>query len=353
MTDNVIPWPDSSEEARERPARRPSTPAWWHPEPSLAPLPENLRPAAERLADLVIAGDDAKEAVRDDWIPASGLEAGAQIIAAVRRAAGLAAARGAPPLRVQEIHARLDEQAFALARFALAAKTEGQARFLEDVSHDIRSPLNSILFLADALRNAEKAGLGAIQTRQVNVLYTAAVTLVKLVNDLIDFARLGEGREIRVASTTFSVESVIGDVRRLVAPLIDHRNVRLDVRIEPSTPRSGDPQLLSRVVLNLVSNAVQAVDEGGRVAVVVTDPRDGWLRIEVTDDGVGTDVERLRRMIAPIPKGERAGETRGWTHGLGLSISARLVRAAGGEIAVESVAREGTCFRVDLPFPRL
>lgn len=353
MTDNVIPWPLPAPTEEERSPDRLPAPAWWKLEAACAALPEILRPSAQSLADAVIAMPDAHERERHGWIPAAGLDAGAQVIEAVRRAAGLAAARGAPARRIQEIHARLDEEATALARSALVEKTEGQARFLEDVSHDIRSPLNSILFLADALRNAEDAGLGAVQVRQINVLYMATVTLVKLVNDLIDFARLGKGREIKVAVTTFSVESVVGDVQRLVGPLIDHRGVRMQVRVAAAGPRSGDSQLLSRVLLNLVSNAVQAVDEGGSVVVSVTEPRDGWMRLDVTDDGVGTDVERLRRMIAPIPTGERAGETRGWTHGLGLSISARLVRAAGGEISVESIAREGTCFRVDLPFPGL
>jgi len=276
------------------------------------------------------------------------------VVSALREVIGHAADQGAPPARVRELHANLDRQVVVLHEASLKEQASGQRRLLEEVSHDIRSPLNSILFLADALGNDSKGSLSAVQRRQVGVLYTAAVSLVKLVNDLIDFAHLGEGDRIRVTEVSFSVESAIEDVKRLIGPLVAHRGVRLRDEVTTEGLRQGDPQLLSRVLLNLASNAIQAVDEGGVVVVRVDESPSGALRVEVTDDAVGTDVERLRKMIAPsVHEDHWGGETRGWTHGLGLAISARLVRAAGGHLQVERLPGEGTCFVVELPFPRL
>ncbi|MFQ5889878.1 MAG: sensor histidine kinase [Gemmatimonadota bacterium] len=354
MSDNVLPLPDRrrtperrrADAARIEPpiARRPE---WWNPTESLGRLRRALRSQAERLAELLVAEEPGEG--QAGWLdPSTGIEDAWLVLSAVRDAVHMAGAGGAPARRTRELHERLDQEALRLVQDALEAKVTAQRRFLEEVSHDIRSPLNSILFLADALRVEQSGPLSPVQKRQVGVLYAAAVTLVKLVNDLIDFARLGKDHPISVASTAFAVEAVLADVHRLVGPLVEHRKVDLKTLTAPVGIRRGDPQLLSRVLLNLVSNAVRAVDEGGAVSVHVSEPRKGTLRIEVTDDAAGTDVERLRKMLCPGTGG--AGETRGWTHGLGLAISARLVEAAGGELTVESLAGDRTCFAVELPF---
>ncbi len=250
-------------------------------------------------------------------------------------------------------HAELDAAALEAASQVLRDYADRNRRFLQDVSHDLRSPLNSILFLADALRNEHSGPLNAVQSRQVDVLFMATVTLVKMVNDLIDFARLQDGAPITVSRVAFSIETVVEDVRRLVGPLVAYHKADLRVEMPVEGPRTGDPQLLSRVLLNLVSNALQAIPDGGTAELSLSDESDGSLRIEVREDGDGVDLERIRRVIHAEDPDAVAGETRGWTHGLGLSISARLVRAAGGRIAVGPSPGGGAEFTVSLPFPPL
>ena len=252
-----------------------------------------------------------------------------------------------------DLHAALDRNLLDAATAALDRSAAAHRRLLEDVSHDIRSPLNSILFLADALRAERSGPLNDVQSRQMGILYTASVTLVRMINDLIDFSRLGARERIRVAATSFSVESVLGDVSSLLGPIVAHRGVALRFGVETEGLRTGDAQLLSRVLLNLVSNAVQAVDEGGQVSIRVDETSRGDLRVEICDDRVGTDVGHLRALITEADAGRIPGETRGWTRGLGLSICARLVKAADGRIRVSSRAGEGTVFTVELPFHRL
>lgn len=341
-------------------------PSWWSAELAREAVPEPVRPLAERLAARLFADEEAlaageAEAGPPEWLrpeeddvpdgALAQLEAGWEAIEGLRSAILAAPARGAAPRAVRRLHRRLDGEARRLARDSFDRCLRESRILLRDVSHDLRSPLNSVLFLADTLMSEHSGALNEVQRRQVGVLYTAAVSLVGLVNDLIDASRIGEGREFTVARASLTMDAVLSDVKSLLGPLATHRGVRLRFQVETVGPRSGDRQLLSRLLINLVTNAIQASGEGGSVTIRVTGPREGWLRIEVRDDGEGGDEARLRRLVSEDVDPYRAGRSGGWTHGLGLSISSRLVRAAGGTITVESRAGVGTTFRVELPFP--
>jgi signal transduction histidine kinase len=250
-------------------------------------------------------------------------------------------------------HADLDAAALEAVSQVLERDAFRQRRFLQDISHDLRSPLNSILFLADALKTEHSGPLNPVQARQVDVLFMAAVTLVKMVNDVIDFARLGSSTPMSSAKLPFSLETVVSDVQSLVGPLVAHNGVELGIELRARGLRTGDSQVLNRVLLNLISNATHALHDGGTVRVLVTDQEDGNLQIVVSDDGQDVPIEKIRTVLDADDPYRLAGETRGWTHGLGLSISARLVRAAGGSIAVETAPEGGAVFTVLLPFPSL
>jgi len=250
-------------------------------------------------------------------------------------------------------HADLDAASLEAVSQIMERNAFRQRRFLQDISHDFRSPLNSILFLADALKSEHSGPLNPVQARQVEVLFMAAVTLVKMVNDVIDFARLGSSTPMASAQIPFSLETVVSDVQSLVGPLVSHNCVTLAIDLRAKGLRTGDSQVLNRVLLNLISNAIHALHDGGRVEVLVTDQDDGGLRIMVSDDGQEVPIEKIRNVLDADDPYRLAGETRGWTHGLGFSISARLVRAAGGSIAVDTASERGAVFTVLLPFPPL
>lgn len=318
------------------------------PEPEeLEGLPPAAREAAARLRERATDPDpDADPGAPEDV----GIQDLFEAVAALRE--GLQG-RGLSGATAAHLHRGLDRASGELALAIQRRTVEENRQLLQDVSHDIRSPLNSILFLADTLLNEHSGSLNAVQRRQVGVLYTAAVTLVSLVNDLIDAARLGDTTSIRVSHASFSVEAALRDVESLVRPLATHCGVRLGFQLETLGPRTGDRQLLSRVLINLVTNAVKAAEEGGKVEVRVREAEEGGLRLEVHDDGPGEDVDRLRAFIAETEgQGYPTRRSRGWTHGLGLTISSRLVRAAEGEMDVDSAAGEGTTFVVRLPFRR-
>jgi signal transduction histidine kinase len=251
-----------------------------------------------------------------------------------------------PTIRARQ-HSLLDLAAFKLAGAAVGQTVYSNRRVIEEIAHDIRSPLNSILLLADSLHQGHAGPLNAVQKREARVLYTAAVTLVRLVNDLMDAARLASDRH-KITRTPFSLSTVLAETRNLVAPLAAHRSVHL--AFEPATGRRiGDRQLLSRVLLNLASNGVEAAGEKGTVALKIDESDDRSVLAHVRDTGRNADLDRLRALVAEsdefYPRHDQ-----GWTRGLGLAISGRLARAAGGEVTVERVLDGQTQFTVYLPF---
>lgn len=325
----------------------------WDPERIVFDAPAPLRPLIVDLLDAAGAADaDLRDLRRrlPERSPAecSPDEMGAAV-ALVRAAVEKASAAGAPADVTRTRHACLDAASVAWAEDALERRSRNQRHLLRDVSHDIRSPLNSILFLADALRSGHSGELSGVQKRQVDVLFMAAVTLVKLVNDLIDYAHLDDTAEIAVADTAFSTGTVVDEVRGLLGPLLEYHDVELAVEASDDAPRQGDARLLNRILLNLVSNAIQAMPEGGHVCVVIEDD-DGGLEVRVEDDGPGVDLAEVRDSLGAAVGGASLAETDGWTHGLGLSISARLAHAAGGRLTVEPNEPRGTRFVVRLPF---
>lgn len=330
-------------------------------------LPERFRRAGTLLTrDMlgpgggVVAAHPVRaqaEQERDEpWYAGLEIEEAWAVAQAFRRAvqeSDLGVGPDQEPADQVDLNAALDRSLLNAALATLDRTSDAHRRMIQDVSHDLRSPLNSILFLADALRSERSGPLTPAQVHQMGVLYTAAVTLVRMANDLIDFSRLGKGRErITVSAAPFSLETVVADLRNLVGPLSTHRNVELRTTFEAEGLRQGDQRLLGRVLLNLVSNALEAVDSGGTVTLEFRDTESGDLRVDVGDDRYGTDVESLRQLLS-ISDDRWPGETRGWTRGLGLTISARFVDAAGGRIDVLSRGGQGTVFRVELPFPCL
>jgi signal transduction histidine kinase len=326
----------------------------WDPELIVFDAPAPLRLL---IVDLLGAAGVADETLRDlrRRLPERSVdectpdEMGAAVTL-VRAAVERASVAGAPADVTRTRHACLDAASVAWAEDALERRSTRQRHLLRDVSHDIRSPLNSILFLADALRSGHSGELNGVQKRQVDVLFMAAVTLVKLVNDLIDYAHLDDTAEITVADTAFSAGSVVDEVRGLLGPLLEYHEVELMVDQRCDAPRKGDARLLNRILLNLVSNAIQAMPEGGHVHIELDADDDGGLEVRVEDDGPGVDLAEIRDSLAAAVRGASLAETDGWTHGLGLSISARLAHAAGGRLAVEPNEPRGTRFRVTLPF---
>ena len=235
----------------------------------------------------------------------------------------------------------------------IGAQLRMQTDLLRDITHDLRVPLNSIVFLTDSLFEERHGDLNETQRRQLGGVYSASATLLNLVNDLLDLTRSTRD-ELESTSVPFSIDGVLEDVRHLVRPVAQHHRAELDLDVRSKESWHGDPRLVRRLLLNLVTNGLEAAGEGGTVSVRVESAESGpsdreMPTITVEDSGGGLDFDRAEKLLHP-------GELSGWknlldgTDGLGLLICGRLVRAAGGSISVERRQSRGTRFVVELPY---
>lgn len=218
-----------------------------------------------------------------------------------------------------------------------------------ELAHDLRSPLNSILFLSEVLRSGQSGSVSDHQRRQLGLIYSATLGMVSVVSDVMDLATEFRGVADEEA-TPFSLGQVFGSVEEMVSPMADEKGVGLRLELPEYDRCIGHPGPLGRVLLNLTTNALKFTDEGG---VTVQARKVGRDRIEfsVRDTGRGMPAEEIERLFQPFRKSENRSGYFFSGSGLGLSIARRLVAAMGSELEIESELGVGTriSFQVTLP----
>jgi two-component sensor histidine kinase len=220
-----------------------------------------------------------------------------------------------------------------------------------EVAHDLRSPLTSILFLAETLHRGQSGPVSEIQRRQLGLIYSAALGLSAVTSDIIELARGGD-RLVGTERAPFSVSEIFESVRDIVQPIAEEKG--LEIRIAPpeSDHRLGHPLALSRVLLNLTTNALKFTDEGYVELVAMPGDLDA-LEFSVGDTGHGISHEALETLYQPFRRvASREGGYCFSGTGLGLAICRRLVEAMGGTLEVKTAPGKGTRFGFLLDLPR-
>jgi signal transduction histidine kinase len=220
-----------------------------------------------------------------------------------------------------------------------------------EFAHDLRSPLTSIMFLAETLRKGQSGEINAIQRDQLAIMYSAALGMVGVANDLMDMASSEADEEWGgAADEVFSVQELVENVRNMVAPMVEQKRLAIAYYTPEDDHRVGNSVLLSRVLLNLVTNAIKFTDQG-RVEIVVEERPGQAVLFTVRDTGRGMspeDIESLYRMFGRAES--RTGYHFSGT-GLGLSICRRMVQKMGARLHVDSRRGEGTSFFFELDLP--
>jgi signal transduction histidine kinase len=222
-------------------------------------------------------------------------------------------------------------------------------RLLAEVAHDIRSPLTSILYLVEGMHSGQAGPVTPEQERHLALIYTATFQLNMLVNDLTELAHGGLDL-LRRDRICFSLDDVLNSVHGLVRPVAEERQLELRVEKSASDLRFGNPAALTRVLLNLVSNALR-VTSSGSVSIEIRERPRACIEVSVRDTGPGLSEDALKRLFEPFTTHGR--KRRGLSSaGLGLSICRRLVRGMGSELMVESSPATGTRFFFAVRLPR-
>jgi signal transduction histidine kinase len=224
---------------------------------------------------------------------------------------------------------------------------------LMDVAHDLRSPLTSILVLAETLQRGQSGAVNDVQRRQLGLIYTAALGLSSVASDIIEFTQGGD-QLVESEPTPFSVTSMLEAVRDIVRPIAEEKRLTVRLLAPTNDQRIGHPVALSRILLNLTTNALKFTDQGYVEIVAQEFTRvEGDTRIEfaVRDSGRGIPADKVTTLFQPLRKeAGRRGQLFSQT-GLGLTICRKLAGALKSELKVESRTGWGTrfFFEVDLP----
>jgi signal transduction histidine kinase len=218
-----------------------------------------------------------------------------------------------------------------------------------EVAHDLRSPLTSILFLAETLQRGRSGAVNPVQERQLGLIYSAAFGLSSVASDVIELARGGD-RLVDLDPIPFSVTDILESVRDIVQPIAEEKS--LSVRLTPPEAdfRIGHPVALSRVLLNLTTNALKFTAEG---FVEVVARQTGARRLEfcVRDTGRGIPPQSMATLFEPFRRRQKPGEYAFSGSGLGLSICRKLVEAMGSTLEVDTQQGVGTRFYFELDLP--
>ena len=220
--------------------------------------------------------------------------------------------------------------------------------FVSSVSHELRTPITSILGYTELLEDGVYGELVPEQLDAVRRVSSNSTRLLTLIDDLLTLSRVQEDG-ITYLHRVFDLRGVVSAGCGVVTPTAERRSLTLDVDLpDEPIPFLGDRDLLERVVINLVGNAVKFTPDGGRVGVALT-TEPGIALLRVSDTGIGIPHQEQERLFSRFFRSSLAQAHAIQGSGLGLSIALAIVEKHGGTIGVESEPGEGTVFTVRLP----
>ena len=228
------------------------------------------------------------------------------------------------------------------AKSAAEAANAAKSTFLATMSHEIRTPMNGVLVMAELLAGSD---LPPRQRRYADVIARSGKSLLAIINDILDFAKVEAGK-LDLESVPVSTAEVADTVVTLFAERARSAGLALTAEIAPEVPQAilGDPVRIGQVASNFVSNALKFTAEGQVSLRMEIDPADGFLVLSVTDTGIGIPQDKLAAIFSAFSQADQSTTRRFGGTGLGLSIAQRIVEAMGGSVGVESEVGVGSTF---------
>ena len=233
----------------------------------------------------------------------------------------------------------------------LEAANQAKGDFLAMMSHEVRTPMNGILGMAQLAMDEAEA---SEQKDRLNIIINSGEALLAILNDILDFSRMDRGA-IVAECIQFDLLQLAKDVVSLMRVPALQKGLEVELLIDSQVPRcvAGDMARLRQILLNLIGNGIKFTQEGHiSVSIDREDKPEGgiWLRFQVADTGIGIEPAAAARIFDPFTQADSSINRRYGGTGLGLAICKQLAEVMGGTIRVESDPGRGSRFIFVLPF---
>ena len=232
------------------------------------------------------------------------------------------------------------------ARQEALLASQAKEYFLSNMSHEIRTPLNAILGFVNLLINED---ISKKHRNYLNIILNSGENLLSIINDILDFSKLRSG-EFTIEPKVFSLHEELSHTMELFVASANSKEITIISFINPNIPKElyGDILRIKQILSNFLSNAIKFTPEGG-VIRVEAECNDGFLKINVTDSGIGISDEEITHIFEAFAQAQEHVEYNKHGTGLGLSISHQLAKLMGGNVGVESEVGKGSTFFVEIP----
>ncbi len=247
----------------------------------------------------------------------------------------------------------LNEQERALAKLRirtrdLQAANEHKNRFIANISHELKTPLNAIIGFADILLSTHHGELSERQRNYLHRIFKAGDHLLAMICDLIDVMKL-DLNALNLKPETFDIREQTEEIVELMRPQVDKKQHQMDVRIDNNLPEANmDLTRYKQILMNLMSNAVKFTPEEGKLDISLRFEDDHFV-LKVRDNGIGISKVDQKRIFQDFIQLDSRLHRQHEGTGIGLALTRRLVDLMGGAMNLDSVPEKGSVFTVELP----
>ncbi len=233
------------------------------------------------------------------------------------------------------------------------AANETKSHFLANISHELRTPMNGIIGMTELALDTE---LSAVQRDLLETSRNSAISLLCLLNDVLDFSRM-ESKSVELDNIPFDLSKLVSDTARVFEIQAQQKGLSLGYEISSEIPSrvTGDPARLRQILVNLLGNALKFTPAGSvfvRATVESSGSREIQIHFAVADTGIGVPVEKHSMIFQSFAQADRSKTRKYAAAGLGLSISTLLVELMGVRMGIASEPGKGSTFHFSVRFTR-